>query len=230
MEKQTINTTDLAIIRCEEIIQKHSKKANQLLAIVLFVTIAFIFITSIPLISQYTNIGRTTTIIGSGTDNNYIKKINDLKINNISQYDSLINKAISFQKLLNAKNQENISFRKSIETKQEASFSDYILYGIFILLFGVFTSLYRFHLKEISRQEHYLIGFQRIRIAGVNSTSKYDDEVKIALTNNAFSFDPEKGSKDIKSIESPVQGHPTSDIATSLINKILEKVDFTPKK
>jgi hypothetical protein len=225
------NTTDQAILRCEEIIAAHSKKARTLLVVILSVSTLFLTIVSMPFIKQYLLGDRTITIVGSGSDNNYIRELNDSVINNSSQYDSLISKAITFQKLLNAKNEQDISFRKSIEKVEKVSFSDYISYSIFILFFGVFTSFYRFHMKEISKQEHYLIGFQRIRIAGVNSKTKYDDEVKIALTKNAFYYESDvKNLQTKKKLESPIQGHPASDLSTVLINKMLDKFDFKPKE
>lgn len=91
------------------------------------------------------------------------------------------------------------------------------------------TSFYRFFLKEISKQEHYLVGFHRIRIAGNNSTTKYDDEVKIALTHNAFNYENSTSNKKGKNVESPIPGHPTSDITTTLLNKIIDQLDFKSK-
>jgi hypothetical protein len=201
-------------------------------AVILIICFVFLLIVSLPLINQnFTNETKLEKAFRSDRENQFLQKLNEIPIKNSTEYDSLINKAIAFQKLLNAKNEQNISYNKSIEQVQKVSFSDYISYAIFILIFGVFTSLYRFHLKEISKHEHYLIGFQRIRIAGVNSSTKYDDEVKISLTKNAFYYESEgKAKQSDKSIESPIQGHPASDIATNLLNKILEKFEFKPKK
>lgn len=97
----------------------------------------------------------------------------------------------------------------------------YLLYAVFILLIGIVTSFYRFHLKEVSKNEQYRIGFQRIRIAGNNSSTKYDDYVKYYLSKDAFLFG-NKPSKEM--IESPLPGHPSSDIATFGINKIVEEI------
>ncbi len=99
----------------------------------------------------------------------------------------------------------------------------YILYGIFILIFGVVTSFYRFHLKEISKYEHHLLGFNRIRIAGNNSITGYDDYVKYFLSKDAFSSDS-KSSND--KFDSPLPGHPSSDISATIVNKLIEKLDI----
>ena len=103
-----------------------------------------------------------------------------------------------------------------------------------ILVIGVFTSLYRFHQKEIAKNEHYKLGFLRIRIAATNNEHDgFKDDVRSSLTLNAFTI-PSDGLFDRKDkkIDSPVPGHPTSDITTGLVNKLLESVDvvFRPKK
>lgn len=100
----------------------------------------------------------------------------------------------------------------------------FVLYAIFILIFGVLISLYRFHLKEISKYEHFNIGFHRIRIAATNSKAEFDTEVRIALTDQAFVLEVKSGvfTKD-KKIESPIAGYPSSDAMTFLFNKLLEK-------
>lgn len=112
-------------------------------------------------------------------------------------------------------------------------FSSYISYTIFIILFGIFVSFYRFHQKEVSKYEHYLIGLHRIRIAANNSSEGFDGEVRTSLTKDAFN-NGENGffSKKNKQIESPLPGHPTSDITVLLLNKILDTIEVTvkPKK
>jgi hypothetical protein len=227
-QPKSTNTIDQAIDRCEKIIKSHSNQAGTLIAIITSISILFLIILSFPIITP-SNDNRFIMISGSGTDNPYIDKLNFIKSINYNQYDSLITKAVSFQKLLNTRNEQNISFIKSTNGRQKLNLGDYILYAIFILVFGVLTSLYRFHLKEISRQEHYLIGFQRIRIAGQNSTTKYDNEVNKSLTKDAFYFESGTKTKNQKYIQSPLQGHPSSDIATDILNKIIDKFDLIPK-
>lgn len=109
--------------------------------------------------------------------------------------------------------------------------TSYILYGISILVFGVFTSFYRFHLKEISKYEHYMFGFIRIKIAGNNSKYGYDTEVRKSLTNEAFSHELKSSfmNKE-KKVESPMPGHPTLDLSSAIINKVIDSLDVIIKK
>jgi hypothetical protein len=44
----------------------------------------------------------------------------------------------------------------------------YLVFGVFVLLFGVFMSLYRNTLKEIANMEALKFGLLRVRIAGSN--------------------------------------------------------------
>jgi hypothetical protein len=105
----------------------------------------------------------------------------------------------------------------------------YILYGIFILVFGIVTSFYRYHLKEVSKYEHFLLGFHRIRIAGDHTKTGYEDEVKIALTKDAFTMEHKSILGKDKKVESPIPGHPTSDLSAAILSKLLEAVEITPK-
>ena len=98
--------------------------------------------------------------------------------------------------------------------------------GLFIVTFGIITALYRFHLLEISRNEQMKLGYWRIRIAARNPEKGFQTEVRQALTKDAFSFDKTgKPDKDEK-LESPVPGHPFSELTTAVLNKILEKIDI----
>lgn len=110
--------------------------------------------------------------------------------------------------------------------KEEKSNSllPYILFATFILVFGIIASYYRYHIKEASKFEQYHIGFLRIRIAGNNSSTGFEDLVKESLTKDAFNFDISR-----KKIENPLPGHPTSDIASTLINKILDNFELKQK-
>jgi hypothetical protein len=108
---------------------------------------------------------------------------------------------------------------------------DFVTYGIFIIAFSVLTSFYRFHQKEVSKYEHYLIGFHRIRIAANNSSNKFEDEVRTSLTRDAFVYETHAGlfTKN-KKVESPIPGHPTSDLATYMVNKIFDSIEIREKK
>jgi hypothetical protein len=219
----TPSTTDLAIDRCEKIIQSHAKQARLLITLLLAVTYIFV-----GLIAYLIIFGKSEKLDAESKNIAVSSFERQLMKDSVSlgKYDSLLSKAILFQKLKN----ENLKGTDNIkEEKKLPELNDIVLYAIFVLVFAVLTSLYRFHLKEISRQEHYLVGLQRIRIAAVNSSTKYDGSVLTALTENAFSFD-KGGERSSKVIKNPLEGHPTTDVATDLLNKLFEKFDFIQKK
>lgn len=117
------------------------------------------------------------------------------------------------------------------ETASPSTLVTSVVSGMLILIsivIGVLVSLYRFHLMEIARTEHYKIGFLRIRVAAINSSPGFGSEVRSALTEGAFFFESSKKSRTTK-IESPLPGHPTSDISTAIINKVFEAVEVTLK-
>jgi hypothetical protein len=104
------------------------------------------------------------------------------------------------------------------------------LLAIFVLVFGVLMSVYRFHLNEISKAEHYKIGFMRIRIAANNNTDGFQSEVRQSLTERAFAFHSPSGIFKGKNVESPLPGHPTSDVAAVILDKLLDKIELIEKK
>jgi hypothetical protein len=108
----------------------------------------------------------------------------------------------------------------------------YIIYGVLIFLIGLQTSFYRFQLKEISKYEHFLFAFSRLRIAGNNYQEGFADVVRESLAKDAFVVLQEKPISKKQRVESPIPGHPGSDILTLLLNKIFENVEIkaTPKK
>lgn len=96
-----------------------------------------------------------------------------------------------------------------------------------VLVISVFTAFYRFHQREMTKNEHYKLGFLRIQIAASNNEREgFKDEVRTALTLNAFTI-PSEGLFDRKDkkISSPIPGHPTSELATGMVNKLLEQVE-----
>jgi hypothetical protein len=108
------------------------------------------------------------------------------------------------------------------------SFMMYLVFGVFVLLFGVFMSLYRGEMKEIAKLESLKFAFLRVRIAGNNYKEPgFKSEVREALTKTAFEFEkPQAGSifQRKGKIESPLPGHPTSDLVTLILNKVLENM------
>ena len=109
-------------------------------------------------------------------------------------------------------------------TTQRQSITTYVLLGLFVLVFGVLMAVYRFHLQEIAKAEHFKIGFLRIKIAADNGSQGFESEVRQALAMNAFDYVkslPTKGK-----VESPLPGHPTSDVATLFLNKLFETFEL----
>ncbi|CAA0099763.1 Uncharacterised protein [Halioglobus japonicus] len=103
----------------------------------------------------------------------------------------------------------------------------YVFVVLFVVVFGVMMAIYRFHLNEISRSEQLKVGFMRIRIAANNHDNQgFSTEVRMALTDNAFTLQTGKEKK----VESPLPGHPSSDLGALLVNKLLESVDFKVTK
>lgn len=222
----TPSTTDQAIERCETIIGSHRRKAYFVFILLFGVTSIFLMLIGLPLVRNYYGV-KEYSGIPVDSSNGFINKLNAIDSLSVSKYDTAISKAITFQKLLNTKEELKLAILKS-STSQKNDLSSFILYGVFILIFGILASFYRFHLKEISRQEHFLLGFHRIRIAAVNSSTKYDDEVLKALTKDAFYLHTQVQSSKSK-LESPLQGHPGSDAATKILNKVLEQIEVTLK-
>jgi hypothetical protein len=104
----------------------------------------------------------------------------------------------------------------------------YVFLAIYVLTFSVLMAIYRLHVGEASRLQHYKIGFMRIRIAGSNPSAGYQSEVRTALTQGAFDFI--LGTAKKGKIESPVPGHPGSDFATAIVNQVLERFDVAKKE
>ena len=102
----------------------------------------------------------------------------------------------------------------------------YIGISLYLLIFGVLLSLYRFHLNNIEKLEDKKLAFERILIAATLSKENESfSEVKESLANNAFSF-----SKEPKGIDSPIPGHYSSDLSVKLLNKIIDKINISIKK
>lgn len=95
---------------------------------------------------------------------------------------------------------------------------------ITVLIFGVFISLHRYHLKEVAKYNQMLMGFWRTQIA-IELTEKdilLRWEVTHSLGDNAFTNTQNVHKS--KKIESPVPGHLGSDSLALLINKISELI------
>jgi hypothetical protein len=106
----------------------------------------------------------------------------------------------------------------------------FIVFGLYLAVFGIIIALYRFHMSEVARNEQIKLGFWRIRIAARNTTAGFQTEVRRSLTKDAFSFDPKVKSEKGKEIESPIPGHPASELATTVLNKIFDQIDVHVSK
>jgi len=233
MEK-TQNAIDSAIDDCKEKIKHHRLKSNRMLV---FVSISLIYLASISYSDYYINrlYQKETreTILQTRNDMNrvlesyYTLQYIVEKNNGYAPIKDSIEKATIVKQLESIYN--DIPTTLAPKERLLDSSLQYILYGIFVLIFSVLISLYRFHLKEVQRYEHFLFGLLRIRIAANNSDLGFGDEVRTALVKDAFSLADNSIFKKDKKIESPIQGHPTSDITTLILNKIIETVDITAK-
>jgi hypothetical protein len=137
----------------------------------------------------------------------------------------------------NALNEYKYSAERAIKALNELQaykslplISDSMLYGagaLFVVLFGILTGLYRVHIREITKNEQYRLGFMRIRIAANNaSTTGFDGEVRTTLTKGAFDSPIEESLLARRwKVESPLPGHPSSDLASSILNRLLEEVE-----
>jgi len=259
MEKA--KSIDEAIVKCEQNVDRHRGEARMIFRLIIFVLLSFFAVQGLFFIQTFYNrsvysslnesLKRSDSIIykasrlNNGSVNvlkglltDSIKKL--LKNNDKLVFSDYARDADTIESEIKKNNLAVIGAQEKI-AKIPGDVNDrflkidnsiiYIIYGVFILVFGVLTSLYRFHLKEIAKYEHFLFGFERVRIAGNNSKSGYDDEVKISLSKDAFSPEVKVESKEIKrQVESPIPGHPTSDLAAALFSKILSAVEIKPKR
>ncbi|QFU06588.1 hypothetical protein FIU82_16485 (plasmid) [Pseudoalteromonas sp. THAF3] len=104
----------------------------------------------------------------------------------------------------------------------------YAFLAIYTLTFSILMAVYRLHIGEAARLQHYIVGFMRVRVAGSNNTDGYQTEVRETLTTGAFDYIA-KPSKEGK-LSSPIPGHPGVDFTTSVLNKFLDSVEVVGKK
>jgi len=106
----------------------------------------------------------------------------------------------------------------------------YIFSVLYLAVFGIIVAIYRFHMNEIARNEQIKLGFWRIRIAARNNAPGFQTEVRQSLTKDAFTFNKKVQGEKNKEVESPIPGHPASDFAATILNKILENMDINVSK
>lgn len=149
-----------------------------------------------------------------------------------AKVESLSQRINSLQKTIEASQSKLLALQERADrsvTEAPPLLSDSFLLGLvglIVLIVGVFTSLYRLHLREITKNEQYKLGFLRIHIAAWTSTVEgFQDEVRKTLTEGAFAFAAEESSgSGRKKLESPLPGHPTSDLATIVANQVMERI------
>jgi hypothetical protein len=111
--------------------------------------------------------------------------------------------------------------------------SDKEIYGagaLLIVFVSVFVGLYRTHLREIIRNEAFLFALLRIKAAAPGGNEAIDPEVKACLLKDPFEVPREPSIlRREKKIESPLPGHPTSDLSALLLNKVLDQVELVMK-
>jgi hypothetical protein len=86
----------------------------------------------------------------------------------------------------------------------------YVFYIIAAPIFGVSVALYRFHIKEVVRNQHFLMGFKRMYLAGSSDNEGFGTDVRKALTRDAFP--PFEGQPKEKSLKSKLK--PPGSIAS----------------
>lgn len=251
---------DDAISNCEQTIDKHQHVSSQLFYVIAFIVVIFFaIIVSTFLMTDY-NIDRVSSLVEEtkslssnlryelGNLSKVTSTLRDMK-ENIND-DAIVQAQSTFDPIQELMNDLQLLDRMYVTNVDSAVYSirslpgqvstvqvklndiiQYIIYGIVILIFGVLTSFYRFRLKEISKYEHFLFGLYRIRIAAYGSNKGFDDEVRHSLAHSAFKIDESQSVfKKAGKIESPIPGHPTSDMTTLLLNKILEGIEITTKR
>lgn len=214
------NSIDSAIEACNKTISTHRRASNLILIGVLFTLFGFF--------SYF-------LFIYQESRSSYQSRLNELYYNYKeleSWNDSLLTK-------IPAEQRSQLYYPRNLNAQlikpETTSSSNFINYGIYlfgIVVISILTALYRLHLKEISKAEQNLIALYRIRIAGNNYSDGFSTEVRKALTENAFyAGDGDKGLFNrTKKVESPVPGHPGSDLVTLVVNKLLENVEIKPKQ
>jgi hypothetical protein len=213
---------DVAIKNLEDQIEQHRKASKKILFYVMYVvSLLLVFGAAIFVYQDYRTTKFSSTIGGISSGAYFL---NGTELENTSSNSS---------KSKNESDKANNGGSVGVGGGFSSGFYSpnttvlYVFVVVFIVVFGVMMAIYRFHLNEISRSEQLKVGFMRIRIAANNFENKgFSTEVRMALTDNAFTFQTGKEKK----VESPLPGHPSSDLGALLVNKLLDSVDFKVTK
>jgi len=224
--EENLTSTDKAILECDQMIKKHHSASN--LTVYLGVgAVAVLLVTGLVIVGASLGLDLKPVAL-----NQKPVALNQKPV-------ALDQKSVALDQKSVALDQKSVASTyalAALDEKMVASpqLSSAVLFGffaIFVIVFSVFTAIYRFHLNEISKAEHYKLGFMRIRIAGANTKPAYQSEVRKALTEHAFAYEkPSHGLFKNKHVESPLPGHPTADITTHLLDKLLDKFELVERK
>ena len=102
----------------------------------------------------------------------------------------------------------------------------YVLFGVLSVLIAIAISLYRYHLAQIEHYQAVKLGFYRILFLTEGSRSKLQPEVIRVLTESAFPIGGTSRLKNPRHIENPVPGHPTLEVGSALLNKLIDALDI----
>lgn len=228
MSDKTALLIEDAIKNTQSSIKSNRTQARLVLFFILLVVIFFLLRVGAPFIRTYLLMGKVTpTVSMYDPSNNHIRQLENIPQATVLQYDSLVSKGIAYQQLLNQKTGFELEMQKQLLHERPADVSDYLLYTLFVVLFGVFTSLYRYFLREMARHQHYLMGFDRLRIALSMQAPRYHSLIMEALVHHAFYA---HDVRDKPAVNSPLPGHPLSDFSAQLLSRIADKIDFTFQK
>ncbi|MGY6587295.1 MAG: hypothetical protein ACXIUB_03300 [Wenzhouxiangella sp.] len=100
---------------------------------------------------------------------------------------------------------------------EESSISTITISAFCVVAFGVLMALHRYHLTEIAKYEHFKLAFARLNIARSYS-DEASEHIISSLTADAFNV----GGAQRGSVQSPLPGHPTSDLSALLLSKLLD--------
>ncbi|HFG2113379.1 TPA: hypothetical protein ACGF4N_003412, partial [Vibrio cholerae] len=107
------------------------------------------------------------------------------------------------------------------------NYSFLVFSTFFVVAFGVLIALHRYHLTEAAKYEHYKLAFARLNVASTYN-ERSEEYILAALTSNAFSISSSPTGK--TTIQSPLPGHPGSDLSVLLVSKLLDNAKASNNK
>jgi len=89
---------------------------------------------------------------------------------------------------------------------------------------GALAGQGRYYAKLAARFDLYATSFLRVRVAALNQEAGYNEDIRRALLTDLFKVPEAPSSRRIKS---PAPGHPGSDLAAALMNKLVDNIDLS---